>query len=123
MCSINVIAEFNRKNAIRYEWVLPSGEIFIGKNPSSFKIPYGNFIIKLVAIDEITGEQVEASLVIHHQAIPKVTKKSSSSNYTIDLKDATLDTGGGGIDEESPVNLGGILLVLSFLSLLSLLLF
>jgi len=55
-CSVNLIAEYNRKNTVKYEWTLPSGEIFLGKNPPSIKVPYGDFSIQLVVTDEITEE-------------------------------------------------------------------
>jgi len=65
-CSVNVIADYNRKNALKYEWTLPSGEIFIGKNPPSMKVSYGDFFIKLIVIDEITGERTETVLTVKH---------------------------------------------------------
>jgi hypothetical protein len=51
----------------------------------------------------ITGEQLENILTIHHSPIPKAPKKASSksSKYTLDLKDATTDIGGGHIVESS----------------------
>ncbi|MEI6710800.1 MAG: hypothetical protein WCK88_00575 [bacterium] len=39
-CSVNLEAEYNRKKDITYTWILPNEETFVGKNPSSFKIPY-----------------------------------------------------------------------------------
>ncbi len=37
-CSVNLQAEYNRKKDLLYRWILPSGEIFIGKNPPGFKV-------------------------------------------------------------------------------------
>lgn len=39
-CSVNLTAEYNRKDETLYTWTLPTGEIFTGKNPPSFKVGY-----------------------------------------------------------------------------------
>lgn len=102
-CSVNLIAEVNRKTGIRYEWILPDGSASTEKNPPALKLGYGDSTATLKITDEITGESTESQLHIQHRAIPKAAKKASSpsSKYTIDLKDATLDIGGGVMPESS----------------------
>jgi hypothetical protein len=102
-CSVNLTAEVNRKKDIRYEWTLPDGTVSIEKNPPALKLAYGDSTATLKITDEITGEKVESVFRVQHRAIPKAPKKASStsSKYTIDLKDATLDTGGGVMPEPS----------------------
>jgi len=96
LCLINFIAEINRIKDIRYEWFLPDGTTFFEKNPPALKLSYGDYTATLKITDEITGESLEIVFKIQHRAIPKAAKKASSQStkYTIDLKDATLDTGG-----------------------------
>jgi hypothetical protein len=92
-CSVNLTAEYNRKKDILYTWTLPNGDSFVGKNPPSFKVGYGDFVIKLSVADTITGENQEKILYIHHSPIPKVPKKASTKSlkYTLDLKEAPMD--------------------------------
>ncbi len=123
-CSVNLTAEYNRKNDLLYTWVLPSGEIFTGKNPPSFKIEYGDFLVRLSVEDSITGESFKKVLQIHHEAIPKAPKKTSSSasKYIFDLKDAS-DTGGGALPEVTQLSFSQSLLALFVLSSLAFLFF
>lgn len=65
-CSVNLQAEYNRKKDILSTWTLPNGEIFVGKNPPSFKIPYGDFVVKVTLSDTITSETSDIELHIHH---------------------------------------------------------
>ncbi len=78
-CSVNLEADYNRKKDLVYTWTLPSGDIFVGKNPPSFKVGYGDFTVKLEVSDTVTGENRETKLRIHHSAIPKAPKKASSA--------------------------------------------
>ena len=100
-CSVNLTAEVNRKKDISYEWVLPDGTVSREKNPLALKLPYGDYTATLKINDEITGENVESVFRVNHRAIPKAPQKAPSSKYTIDLKDATLDAGGGALPEQS----------------------
>lgn len=113
-CSVNLEADYNRKKDIVFTWILPNGDTFTGKNPPSFKVGYGDFMVKLQVRDTITGEESENILKIHHAPIPKASKKVStkSSKYTLDLKDATLDIGGGVTPEHSSMSLFQSLLAL-----------
>jgi hypothetical protein len=98
---VNLTADVNRKKDISYEWILPDGTISREKNPPAFKLAYGEYTATLKITDEITGEKMESVFKIQHRTIPKAPKKAPSSKYTIDLKDATLDIGGGVTPEKS----------------------
>lgn len=123
-CSINLTASHNRKNNILYEWILPSGEIFTGKNPKSFSVWYGDFIVKMKMIDTITREEYIKIIPIHHSPIPKKAKKSKTtvSKYLFDIKDPK-DSGWGVILEPNSFNISQILLAFFVLWVLSLLFF
>lgn len=103
LCSLNVVAEYNRQKNLIYTWKLPNGDKFIGKNPTSFKLGYGRYIIELTVRDEITGEEKRDILIIQHHPIPKTAKKTSSARekYILDFKDATKDIGGGVLPENT----------------------
>ncbi len=124
-CSVNLTAEVNRRADIRYEWLLPDGTTYSEKNPPALKLEYGDYTVTLKVTDAITGESTESKLQIQHRAIPKAAKKvsSKSSKYTIDLKDATLDIGGGVMPESSSSGIWGTLITLLLLSISSFILF
>lgn len=99
-CSVNVTADANRSDDVSYLWIFPDGSVSDKQNPASFKIGYGRSVIILVATDNITGEVFADTLTIRHAPIPKKVHTSSSSKYTLDLKDTPKDVGGGVLIEK-----------------------
>ncbi len=95
-CSVNVIAETNREDEVSYLWIFPDGSVSDERNPGALKLPFGQYEMMLITLDEITGEALSSLLKIDHQPIPKKAKTTSkSSKYTLDMKDMPQDIGGG----------------------------
>lgn len=99
-CSVNIAGESNRKDGVLYWWIMPDDSVSDEKNPGAMKLEYGPYEILLIATDTITGEVATQTLQIDHKPIPKKIKKSTSSKYTLDLKDVPQDKGGGVVYHE-----------------------
>lgn len=119
-CSVNLTAETNKEDNVTYFWIFPDGSMDDRENPGAIKLWYGQHRVLLIASDEITGDIQVVSMQIDHRPIPKKPKKpsTSSSKYTLDLKDVPQDRGGWVVLEEgTPLQkLGMSLAVLGLLS-------
>lgn len=112
-CSVNVEAVSNRDDHVSYIWILPDGSLSEKKNPTATKIPHGDFEVILIATDMITGEIITDSLSIKHTTIPKKTssRSSSTTKFTLDIKDAPQDIGGGVSPERKPFWIQAVLVL------------